>query len=149
MDFKELVKTAEIGAIKTFTNDGEVMQVALAVNRHDEMIAIACPWSDPRERRVILDALKTVFATHGVKHYVVISEVWTLEQRRGDAPVLPSESERRRECVMVAGTDGKERVLITREILRAPGRPPILDEPLRMTQEQCQGELMELIPAVL
>ena len=119
MDLKHLFDMAVTGAEKSFHDDGEIPQIAIAISGNNELIVIPCPWKDERERVVVLYALRSFFKSKRVQQYAFVAEAWasTYNPDR-DTLVMPSKSDRRKEVVMVSATDGTNSISGFMDILR-------------------------------
>ena len=89
-------------------------------NRPDHIMP--APFSDERQKSAFIKAVRMTLGAFGgsVVNYAMISEAWMLEQdhrpREGD--LMPSESERRKECVIVSAGDHQRAAMKMWEIVR-------------------------------
>jgi len=92
------------------SDDHEVLPMWHAVNRSDEHIIIATPWSNDFEKNAVEHHLRKMFQATGVKRLAFISEAWVATIHEPTAGALansprPSEHPDRREVLMVRAED--------------------------------------------
>jgi len=89
------------------SDDHEVLPMWHAVNRSDEHIIIATPWSNDFEKNAVEHHLRKMFQATGVKRLAFISEAWVATIHKPSAETLanpprPSEHPDRREVLMIS-----------------------------------------------
>jgi hypothetical protein len=108
------------------------------------------PFSDERSKAAFIAAMREAMKAFkpSVVNYAFLSEAWTLEQdhepREGDLP--PSESERRKEVVIVSAGDHERATMKMWEIIRDDqARVTELAEWKAYTPDHFEGRLFNLL----
>jgi hypothetical protein len=110
---------------------------------------MATPWRDDYEKNLTIRSIRAALKQFrpSVVNYAMVSECWMLRQdrapRKGDP--MPSESERRIECVVVSAGDHKGAKMKMWEIIRDDkGRPTDLVAD-KEDYDQFEGRLADLL----
>jgi hypothetical protein len=144
MGLQELFEMAIKGAEENFNQNGSVAQVALASTKRGQNLAVVCGWANQRERAGTIAVLKSLFREQQVTCYALISEVWTLAHEDRRPGVMPSDSERREEAVVVIATDGKTKLFSQKKIERPFDGPAKLVDP-DIKPDGLEGDLFDLL----
>lgn len=144
MDLKHLFDLAVAGAEKSFLDDGEIPQTAIAISGKNELIIVPCPWRNDEDRLGVLNALRAMFKQHSVRYYAFVSEAW-MGEYDPDNVVMPSKSERRKEVVIVSATDGTKSIAGIMDILRPFDGPASLTEIKLFSEGYGDGALLSLL----
>lgn len=119
-------------AAQIIATGDEIAPMFVAVDRAGQSIVALTPWDGEEAKAAILDALRAKFREIGVVRYGVVSEAWMLSVAPGDPVIAPSKSDRRVEVVIVSAVEsGSDPISVTLPIIRDPGVPPRLGEPMR------------------
>ena len=109
---------------------------------------MATPWRDDHEKRLTVLAIRAALKQFrpSVVNYAMIAEAWMLEQdhKPTERDLLPSQSERRKECVIVSAGDHKGAKMKMWEIIRDDKGKPV-DLVAQAEYDHCEGRMVNLL----
>jgi len=148
MNNRELLDSAVTFARKLFDAHGELTATFIAVGADGSVTLIQAPWRNEAEKADMLVGVRAQFAELGIVRYVLASEVWMVNRRRGewDGSRQPSQCDDRVEMVHFTAVDGEGCLTEAYEIERPfDGSPPKMGKKHDMSGEIVTGRMLKLL----
>jgi hypothetical protein len=106
----------------------------------DSVMVVETPWSDDREKFVVLDFMRGLMSENSVDAYAYLFEGWMAPE---SAPVRPRDSDARVEVVFAVVSDGKSKTFKVWSLLR--GDDSVCSELEFLEYDQCDERFTHLL----